>query len=197
MFLARLQLNRNRTAVNWTANPYRVHQRLKMAYEGDPRLLFRIEETSAGIHILVQSHARPDWTAAFANFPVLRCPPEYKPFGPQLATGRRYRFRLRVNPTVKRNGKRWGLVREEDQQAWLSRKLAAAGAELLGYRVAARERQNSRKNPAKDSGIQTHFAVLFEGVLKVTDPVQLKAALEQGIGPAKGYGFGLLSLARG
>lgn len=196
MFLARLQLNRSRTAVNWTANPYRVHQRLKMAYEGDPRLLFRIEENLAGVHILVQSHAKPDWAAAFANFPVLRCPPEHKPFDPRLATGQRYRFRLRVNPTVKRNGKRWGLVREEDQQAWLTRKLTAAGAELLGDRVAARERQNSRKNPARDSGTQTHFAVLFEGVLKVTDPVQLKAALEQGIGPAKGYGFGLLSLAR-
>ena len=203
MYLARLRVNRSRIAVNWLTNPYRVHQRLKMAFEGDARLLFRIEETSAGTQIIVQSHTPPDWEAAFDDFPVLRCPPEHKPFEPCLEMGRRYRFCLLANPTVKRQieengdrkGKRQGLLREADQQAWLARKINGCGADLVGCRVASRGLQRSRKNPYKSAKPQTHLAVLFEGVLEVKDPEAVAAALATGIGPAKGYGFGLLSLA--
>ena len=43
----------------------------------------------------------------------------------------------------------------------------------------------------------THQAVRFEGVLQVVDPVAFQQTLRCGIGSAKGFGFGLLSLARG
>ena len=203
MYLARLRVNRHRIAVNWLANPYRVHQRLKMAFEGDVRLLFRIEESSSGSQVIVQSCAPPDWDAAFNDFPVLQSPPEHKRFEPCLEMGRRYRFRLLANPTVKRQvaedgvrkGKRQGLLREADQQAWLARKITGCGADLVGCRVASQGLQRSRKNPNKSAGPQTHLAVLFEGVLEVKDPDAVAAALATGIGPAKGYGFGLLSLA--
>ena len=39
------------------------------------------------------------------------------------------------------------------------------------------------------------FAMRFDGLLGVTDPVQFLEALRAGIGSAKGFGFGLLSLA--
>jgi CRISPR system Cascade subunit CasE len=42
----------------------------------------------------------------------------------------------------------------------------------------------------------THHAVRFDGLLVVTDPERLRHALRAGIGSAKGFGFGLLSLAR-
>jgi len=42
----------------------------------------------------------------------------------------------------------------------------------------------------------TFAAVLFEGTLKVTDPDAFANALARGIGPAKAFGFGLLSVAR-
>lgn len=41
----------------------------------------------------------------------------------------------------------------------------------------------------------TFGAVLFEGVLRVTDAAAFRAALERGIGSGKAYGFGLLSVA--
>ncbi len=196
MFLARLRLNHGRVASLWAANPYRVHQRLMMAYEGEPRLLFRIEESREGTQILVQSHVAPRWPAAFADFPVLQGSPEHKPFEVRLQAQGCYRFRLLANPTIKRNGKRLGLLREEEQQAWLARKLTAAGAVLLGYTVASQVLQRSGRNPYKDSTCHTHLAVLFEGVLQVHNPAHLWAAVESGVGAAKGYGFGLLSLAR-
>jgi CRISPR system Cascade subunit CasE len=195
MYLSRLQLNTSRVAMLWATNPYRVHQRLMMACDGDPRLLFRIEDTSEGTQVLVQSHVEPNWHLAFEDFDVLRCPPEHKAFDLRLQAGRPYRFRLLANPTVKRNGNRLGLFKEEDQRAWLTRKIEDAGARLVGSIAAPRGLQKSDKNPAKDEHVATHFAVLFEGVLQARDPERLGQVVESGIGAAKGYGFGLLSLA--
>ena len=203
MYLSRLRLNQSRRAVLWTSNPYRVHQRLMMACDGDPRLLFRIEESPDGLQILVQSQVQPAWTAAFNDFPVLLDAPESKPFDPTLQTGRLYRFRLLANPTVKRtfdlNGgkhkKRLGLLKEADQIAWLKRKLEAAGAEVQDCLIIPQGFQRSRKSAAQEGGSQTHLAVLFEGLLTVKDPQRLSSALASGIGAAKGFGFGLLSLA--
>jgi CRISPR system Cascade subunit CasE len=195
MFLARLRLNHSRVTMSWAANPYRVHQRLMMAFEGEDRLLFRIEQLPEETQILIQSHIAPHWDAAFADFAVLDCPPECKTFAPLLEAGRCYRFRLRANPTVKRDGKRLGLFGEEEQRAWLSRKLRDAGTELLECVNTVDGLQRVQKNPRKDATVHTHFAVLFEGTLRARDPAPLAVALESGIGSAKGYGFGLLSLA--
>ena len=204
MYLSRLSLNRTRQAYLWVSNPYRVHQRLMMACDGDPRLLFRIETNERGVQIIVQSVNIPDWDKGFENFPVLAEPAESKPFDPQLSAGRAYRFRLLANPTVKetveREGKepgktRLGLIREEDQLAWLQRKLEAAGANRINCHIIPRGMQQSHANPGKDQNGQTHLAVLFDGILQVQDPTALVAAIQAGIGSAKGFGFGLLSLA--
>ncbi len=40
------------------------------------------------------------------------------------------------------------------------------------------------------------FAVRFEGVLKIINKELFTKTIENGIGSAKGFGFGLLSLAR-
>lgn len=60
----------------------------------------------------------------------------------------------------------------------------AAGAATDGASPSSRERRQL-----------TFAAVLFEGLLEVTDPDAFRAALEQGIGSGKAYGFGLLSIA--
>ena len=204
MYLTRLSLNHTRIAIQWAANPYRVHQRLKMGCEGDPRLLFRIEETALGAYILAQTHHAPSWSMAFDDFMVLDGPPEMKSFELKLQAGRAYQFRLLANPSVKKtvSGEdqeekktRLGLVSEEAQLAWLRRKLEAAGAEVVSVQAASRGLTRSSKNPAKDEHTQTHLSVLFEGVLLAKEPEMLEQAVRQGIGPAKGYGFGLLSLA--
>lgn len=204
MYLSRLQLNHSRQALLWSANPYRVHQRLLLAFQNEPRMLFRIEEKPSLAEILVQSHSEPDWDAAFDDFPVLQAQAEYKRFEPEIPGDRVYHFRLYANPTVKKtfeeNGrhvkKRIGLIYEADQIEWLRRKLADAGALLLGCTIIPRGKQFSHKNPVKDTKTHTHLAVLFEGSLRVGDSEKMRQLLEAGIGSAKGYGFGMLSLAR-
>lgn len=197
MYLSRLMVNQTRLAAGWMANPYRVHQRLMMACEKDPRLLFRLEHWLASPLLLVQTHLQPDWDAAFGSFSALAGPVECKEFNPELETGAVYRFRMLANPTVKRDGKRLGLISEFDQRAWLARKLEQAGAELLGCQVSDHGLQHLEKPAASDHPQQTHLAVLFDGALAVREPERLLGVLKNGIGAAKGYGYGLLSLARG
>jgi CRISPR system Cascade subunit CasE len=195
MYLAKYSINDSRKALVWISNPYRVHQRLMMAYDGEKRLLFRIEKQKSSTQILVQSHQEPNWSAAFDDFSVLSGTPQYKQYNPALRENGLYRFRLLANPVVTRDGKRQGIFKSDAQLDWLQRKFKEAGCELLGCIIQEGGFQRSSKNPAVETGLQTHFAVLFEGGLKVLDPEKALAAVENGIGPAKGYGFGLLSLA--
>lgn len=140
-----------------------------------------------------------------------------------LAAGQFLSFRLRANPTkrCKADGRRIGLTSEEDQLAWLHRKAndekQPSGFRLHSAVVIAEEPPVARRSPkgvkaddevsSLDSEANTsnaavavrkmtHLAVRFEGVLQVVDPVAFQQTLRRGIGSAKGFGFGLLSIAR-
>jgi CRISPR system Cascade subunit CasE len=173
---------------------------------------------------LVQSTVAPDWSALPAGYlqgdEWLGTPPEPKPIGERyraLQAGAVLRFRLRANPTRKihttaethtpgkrptgPNGTRKPLTREE-LPAWLERKAQRHGFRLLDARnqpdpISGKE-QVGRKADPRDGEKRmrmTHAAVLFDGELEVTDADLFRDALWGGIGPAKAYGFGLLSIA--
>jgi CRISPR system Cascade subunit CasE len=202
MYLSKLILNRSRAALLWTARPYRVHQRLCLAFAAaqEPRLLFRIEAERDQTFILVQSHSAPDWAAAFADFPALAGAPTCKPVEWPLRLGQILAFRLRANPTARKHlpdnsKKRVGLNDELEQLAWLGRKAEAAGFRVL--RVQARQDGllEDTQTSADERRTLALLSVQFDGALQVVDPEWLQAALASGIGSAKGLGFGLLSLA--
>ncbi len=138
-----------------------------------------------------------------------------------IHAGRRLRFRLRANATEKqgtalkserlagdrRNGRRIPLA-EHELLAWLIRKGTAGG--FRPVEVAARwgdvsvpavralrapDVRGWRKSTDGAAARLSLSPALFEGVLEVTDPERFRGVLEHGIGPAKGYGFGLLSIA--
>lgn len=198
----------------WVSNPYRVHQRLCMAFDGkdEERILFRIDgpaRTRRGLRprVLVQSTQEPNWDAAFGNAPFLIVGGDLrvKPYDPAFAPGQVLRFRLRANPTKKqkaegrKNGARVGLTTEEDRLAWLQRKAEQGGFALLrdSLTMVAEGRQYSRRSRQIDPNghVHVHQAVLFDGLLRIEDGEAFRAALAGGIGPAKAYGFGLLSVA--
>jgi CRISPR system Cascade subunit CasE len=72
---------------------------------------------------------------------------------------------------------------------WLRERLEDAGSTLSGCSVVDEGLLHDRRH-----GLQFQSA-LFEGVLQVEKPERLIPALQSGIGSAKGFGFGLLSLA--
>jgi CRISPR system Cascade subunit CasE len=62
-------------------------------------------------------------------------------------------------------------------------------------RITARDRLRFTKKPGARTPPIVLATATFEGRLTVTDPIALRAALLAGIGPAKSYGCGLLTLA--
>jgi len=186
-------------------------------------ILHRVDTTRTGIELYVQSNLEPNWDqlptgylvpAAGGNPVCKRIDELYA----GLSSATPLRFRLCANPTKRLHvgtgkdgwgaGKRVDLRREEDQLAWLEAKAQSGGFALChvqanphvvnvrqmpGGRVTG---NRSRRGAATTERAPLTFgSVLFEGELRVTDPVLFLSTLEQGIGSGKAYGFGLLSIA--
>jgi len=113
-------------------------------------------------------------------------------------------FRLRANTTKKipkggkdggrtKNGQRVPVQGDEARILWLKRREAKGGFAIEAVRVndvawASGTRSDSRR--------VTFAGAQFEGRIAVTDPDAFRATLAEGIGPAKAFGFGLLSVTR-
>ena len=204
MIISRLLVDVTAPAVQSVLqNPYAVHQAVLKAFPADAgpsnRVLFRVEpEQSDGVGtLLVQSDLTPDWSLPrfLEGLPVVEA--RSKPFEPRLAPGMHLHFRLRANPTVRRQGKRLGLAGEEAQAEWLRRKLESGGFEVLSASVIDEGALRARREAGMDRMAPMIFrTVRFEGALAVRDPARVIAMLRQGVGPGKAFGFGLLSLAR-
>ncbi len=197
MYISRLILPlADRRTQRLLSDAYYRHQLVMDAFKGAPgcRVLHRIEpETGNGMSVwLVQSEVEPNFDSE--NIPARIDPP--KSFEPTFLVGRRYQFRLRANPIVKRDGKRRAVLKDAEMQAWLARKLEVAGARVLGVQVIPEGSVYGFKPTANGRQRLLFNSARFEGVLEVTDGERLAEALREGIGPAKAFGFGLLSLAR-
>jgi CRISPR system Cascade subunit CasE len=215
MYLSLLTLNpRSRQVQSELARPYEMHRTILSGFKGRPlvdteRVLFRLDQHAAtnALTILVQSLSEPDWAALEtkkdgANQPYLlqRAQTKSVNWADKLEAGQKLAFRLRANPTKRlplpdgeradgKRGKRVGLYREEDQQNWLIRHAEAGGFRMLQHTVS---KDGTQRDTAKDLSL---FTVQFDGVLEVIDKGRFVETLEAGIGSAKGFGCGLLSLA--
>lgn len=100
-------------------------------------------------------------------------------------------FTLRLNPAKrdKKSGKRVGLYGEE-ANAWIKRKTAEAGFEILDCRI---DDEGMRVSKRGDETV-TLRSVFLTGFLRVNNAEAFKKALVKGIGHAKGFGFGLLNI---
>jgi CRISPR system Cascade subunit CasE len=161
----------------------------------DSGFLFRIDpQPGGGAVILTQSSREPDWEYAFHNARfLLAASPEVKSYDPFFIAGKRLRFALRANPVkrLKSDGNRVPLVTEESLEAWLRRKLDGA-AEPLEIQVLGKNHEYFKKG-----GVLGKLStVLYSGTLEVKDPAIMTRLVQEGVGPAKGLGCGLLTLAR-
>jgi CRISPR system Cascade subunit CasE len=177
----------------------------------DGGFLFRIDPRSGGNPmIVVQSAHLPDWEYAFHNAQhVLAFEPAVKLHQPQFSPGELLRFRLKAN-TARRASERschstgGALDRKwigkripvppERVHIWLERRAQPAGFRVAALTTAVPGYAYFNKNGDRGSA-QRLNSVLFDGLLEVTDPQAFAQAVQTGIGPAKAYGFGLLSLA--
>jgi len=215
MYLSQLALNvRSRLVQRDLADCQDMHRTIMGAFPPTQRearaqfgVLHRVDaDATAGPILLVQSRERPDWTPLPQGY--LAAPPRIKDIREALGAFKADQllaFRLRANPTRKidtkstgdthRNGRRVELRTDEQRMEWLRRKSEAAGFEVVSVRVRDGESHGHRATDAGKGSLLTFASVVFDGMLRVRDVEQLRRALSDGIGSAKAYGHGLLSLA--
>ncbi len=220
MLLHRIHLNlRCREARRDLSDPYQLHSTLCRAFsppEGkcpEGEFLWRLEpetDSSGYPRILLQSRRKPNWAGVAVEGWLAKADPAIDLIErlklDSLKIGQRFRFRLRANPCVKRNCKRLGLLRLEEQEAWVERKGFQHGFSLprlasFDFQQSPQERIDVRVSQAQmirgkqhdGNGIRI-YSVLYDGFLSVTDPEKFQEALRTGIGHGKAMGLGLLSV---
>lgn len=186
-------------------NPYEIHRSLWKLFpedaDADRDFLFRVGQSDRNrAEILMQSIREPVISSnavqilAFKEFPL------------SLKAGQRLRFMLIANPIKMINDERGRkntegepkkcrvpLVREDDQRGWIERKLldtASIESIVIDPIFPLRFRKGKEDRAGKIKPIS------FQGILKVEEPENMMELVRKGIGPAKAFGCGLLSLAR-
>lgn len=207
------------------ASPYRMHAAVEHAFPPDAvrngeegRVLWRIDhnEQTHSTMLYVASPETPDFTHIIeqAGWPS-RCQWETKEYDKlldRLASGQQWNFRLRANPVRKAAhdraehsrrspeqivGKRQAYVTVNQQIDWLLRRADDNGFRVLdeesgpALRVTQRQREQFNRGNAK----VTLSTAVFDGCLQITDVERFRHALCHGIGPAKGFGCGLMTIA--
>ncbi len=183
----------------------------------DQGFLFRIDPLLGNrVMITVQSAIEPDWHYAFQNAGfLLAAPPRVVPYDPSFDCGAVLRFRLVANPTKKvgtipksereklapeelrqregRHGRRVAVPTGE-LELWLKQRAEPNGFALEQVTVLPGWAWLKKPNAGHEQGVFLR-TVRYEGVLRVTDAERFLRAIVRGIGPAKGFGCGLLSIS--
>ena len=207
------------------ASPYRLHAVVEAAFspgmatsDGDGRVLWRLDKRTdkpQAFWLYIVSPEKPDLTHVVeqAGWPVherLWETKDYRPFLDRLENGQRWEFRLKANPVRKvrkDKGRRpdesvvgtlQGHVTVKQQVEWLMSRAEAHGFELpldANEKPAVIVSQRNREVFRRGSDEVTLSTAVYDGTLTVTDADLMRATLCQGIGRAKGFGCGLLTIA--
>ena len=211
--LVKLSLNYEQLARERIVDSYAWHKKAWMIYSHHPELnersskhekdkgptpfLSRYTQKNRHIELLLVSDyepRKPEWCNS-DQWQVLKISDDY-------LSQSTYFFDLYANPTktVKKinekgdytkNGKRLTLMDEISQIEWLQRKAIRHGFVVRDEIPLQIDKPvNHRFKRKGDKGL--HIGVRFHGVLQVTDKAVFKKAFREGIGTAKGFGFGLL-----
>jgi len=225
VYLSRIQLNPRRRDARWLlSSPQRLHAAVLASFPAPPtggrtgaaRVLWRLDHDAERVLLYVVSPGEPDFAhlAEQAGWPTTErgLVKSYDKLLARLDAGQTWAFRLAANPTRYVRGsdgsraKRVGHVSVGHQERWLWERCEQHGFRITGAGpddptgdlVVARRNVASfdRREPeAPRSRTVTISTVQYDGRLEVTDPDALRRSLVTGIGPAKAYGCGLLTLA--
>lgn len=211
--LTQMQINpQRRGARGLLASPQAMHAAVLSGFAADDpgRVLWRVDRSASHrVLLYIVSPAAPDLSHLVeqAGWPATEAwrSTDYSPFLARLASGQSWRFRLTANPveSVSRGSGVRGAVRPHvtaaQQEAWL-RSRAEGWGFSLGQEVQVTGRGKDvfgRRDPNAGgrTGRVTITRAQFDGVLTVSDGERLGTSLVMGMGRAKAYGCGLMTLA--
>lgn len=190
----------------------------EMARSDSGRVLWRLDPGEHHTDLLVVSPGMPDLIDIVdaAGWPATTPAQtkDYSSFLSRVVKGSEWHFRVRANPVnyLRKEGwdrhRRVGHVTAEHQAVWWIDKAAKSGLEVIdpespsveparaADRVCVLERETVRFQRERTAGARpvTLTTAVFEGHVRVTDVEQVRDALVGGIGRARAYGCGLLTL---
>lgn len=216
MYMSRIALNTNRKGtMDALASLQKLHAAVASGFPPDipeeGRNLWRLDRLGRDLYLLVLSPGKPDFSHIVEQFGWPGSEQrwetkDYTQLMERIEAGQRWRFRLRANPvhSVKpttesqsqepsKRGKVYAHVTVQQQERWLLERAAKYGFDLRADRFSIVQQdtlQFRRQGKPITLGIAT-----FEGILEVKDRTLFLGALTNGIGRAKAYGCGLLTIA--
>lgn len=222
-YFSRLRLNPTRRETRrLVASPQAMHAAVMGSHPlgsapDEGRVLWRLDRHSTHeLDLYVVSPSQPDFTGLVeqAGWPTLLGwdSTDYGSFLSRLAKGQQWSFRLTANPVraVAVEGGRGRVtphVTVAQQEQWLLGHAASWGFALSSAKpgeasVSVRERHTAgftRATPESGGSSRGRVAITradFVGRLEVDDVELFRHALAHGMGRAKAYGCGLMTLAR-
>lgn len=218
MYLTRFRLNpARRGARKLLGSPNAMHAAVRAGFPNyvdyehrSARTLWRLDtHAPATAHLYVVSPGKPDLTHLVeqAGWPTTEAwdTRDYDRLLDSLRRGQQWAFRLTANPV--HNGRkteeakdtqRFGHLREQEQADWLVHRSERHGFAIARQRdelpnLALHHRQTISFK--RGGGSVTIATATYDGVLEIVDVETFRGALTRGIGHAKAYGCGLLTLA--
>ena len=207
MFLSRIALNpdeRNTMFALHSSNIF--HGALESCFPGErKRRLWRLDRLNGALYILILSDEDPNLSPFCKQFGLAENAWETKDYDlllKRLATGTLWRFRLTANSRKRGisnqdgvTGKIYAHVTTKHQKEWLLERAEKHGFQISEDSFDVVESQWKQFHKKAEHKI-TIFSVTYEGILKITDVDLFRKALTEGIGHAKAYGMGLLTVTR-
>lgn len=212
MYLSRIELDAKlRETMRALSSPQILHGAIEQGFTDKAnRKLWRVDWLDDACYLLVLSQEKPDYThiASQFGYPFQQPPWQTKDYNrlmSRLQRGQQWHFRLRANPTrssfkekdkTSGRGKVYAHVTPEQQKQWLLQKAESYGFSLAEDEFNVVNTQRLLFQKGKSRLRVTINTAVFEGHLTITDLERFRHTLLRGIGRAKAYGCGLLTIAR-
>lgn len=222
MFLSRMYLNPYRRGTRkLLASPEAMHAAVLSSFPPDGilaneegRILWRLDREGHSLAIYIVSPEKPSFEhlqeqAGWEN-QVSWAIRNYDAVISSISVGKQFQFRLAANPVKsvvdRETGKsrRLAHVTTAQQRMWLLERADVMGVRFLpgdfsgdpdardlAVTVTSREVLKFQRNKRKVTIARTQF----DGALEVTNADKFRSVLTKGLGKAKGYGCGLITIA--
>ena len=167
---------------------YQLHRQLWKLFPENPQprpFIYRFDELGDKMIVCLRT-SRSDLLLESAH-------PHLLDVSTDITHGQHYGFRIRVVPEIRTENKVIQTPRGIDAEEWFAKKAQGHGFEVLDIRTCDSRGcvfygKRGRKITLNDTTI--------EGELKVKEGNAFEAAMLNGIGRHKGFGYGLLQLKR-
>ncbi|MBN1891896.1 MAG: type I-E CRISPR-associated protein Cas6/Cse3/CasE [Clostridiales bacterium] len=211
MYLSRVLLNVDRRdTMKALASPQVMHGAVEGSFsDKKERKLWRIDWLNDACFLLVLSNSKPDYSRMIEKYGYSDKPgitKDYEQLLKRIDNNQKWHFRLCANPVRSsakdkanptERGKIYAHVTMEQQKEWLLKRSESCGFHLQDkdFMVVKTQWKRFRKGEGGRQEVSLKTAT-YEGSLTISDCDAFRNTLMSGLGRAKAYGCGLLTIAR-